>query len=156
MNGISPTLQDVVIEDNDSRGTALFVISSDPCRSMTLDLVTYGPASNWTTVTDGSLSVGDSSYHFTAGLGSWVSCSFNGIHIFYIANRKYNHATFGVSIDDGPTAVFSSYNTALQLGQVLFHQELPPGNHKINITNLENMTIGLDRFVYVLRSTCTY
>lgn len=127
---IEPTSQDVIVEDNDS-------------------LIQYGPSDKWSESRDTNIIEFGTTYHLTGALGAWAALSFSGTRIWYFADRLNNHGNFGASIDGGPTAVYSSFNTALLKGQMLFYAQLPPGRHTINITNLEDTkVVGVDRFVY--------
>ncbi|EJD41340.1 hypothetical protein AURDEDRAFT_127093 [Auricularia subglabra TFB-10046 SS5] len=128
---IEPTSQDVIVEDNDSA-------------------IQYGPLDKWSESRDTNIIEFGTTYHLTGALGAWAAFSFSGTRIWYYADRLDNHGNFGASIDGGPSAVYSSFNTALLKGQLLFYAQVPPGRHTLNITNLEDTkVVGLDRFVYV-------
>lgn len=121
-----PTAQDVVVEDNDP------------------SIVYKG---EWNVGTDPTLYTGES-YHNTGQVGAWVAFPFTGSFIFYISDKNNDHGAFGVSIDNGPQTVLSSFNAELLKQQVLFSQAVSPGPHVINITNLDARFTGLDQFAY--------
>lgn len=74
-----PGPSDIILEDTDPR-------------------VVYDAFATWTTSTDGSLSDLGSTYHYTDTRGAWVSCSFVGTHIWYIANTKYNYGNNSITV----------------------------------------------------------
>lgn len=62
------------------------------------------------------------------------------------------HGNFSVAIDDLPLSIGSSYNRGYQIPQSLFDQALEPGQHVINVTNLEDgKGMTLDFFACVER-----
>ncbi|EJD54328.1 hypothetical protein AURDEDRAFT_118858 [Auricularia subglabra TFB-10046 SS5] len=87
-------------------------------------------------------------YHFTDSRNAWVTCSFTDTHVWYIANTRYDHGTNSIVVDDKSVVLVSSFSPEQEKGQIIFHDELHAGPHTINVTNLDPLRMGLDRFAY--------